>query len=152
MDQVKHIRKIRQGLYHLITGFMVIWLAVFYSALCEYHGLMLPFGPDHMAQMDDMPRATSSATLPMTLHVHHPGMNMQMPALMPPTSKSATFRHFSRVALSTIAMTLMTISAPHSLNLWLVQQQSSFVVTATILTHQCGDRPPDQPPRPLPRA
>jgi hypothetical protein len=131
---------------------MVIWLAVFYSALCEYHGLMLPFGPDSMAHMHSKHSAHNNDTMPMTMtvHVHHPGMDMQMASLMPNAGKSNTFMQFSRMALSTVAMSFLTIAAPSTFTIPLRQQQSSFIVVTRLITHQWGLLPPEQPPRHLP--
>jgi len=148
MHQVRAIQKLRQGLYRLLTGFMVIWLAVFYSALCEYHGLMLPFGPDPMASMH-----AGRTPAPAAMHIHHPGMampTMSMPSLMQDGNEASVFMQFSRVALSTAAMSFLTIATPTSFNLQPVQQQSFFVVVAPSITHQWSLLPPDQPPRLLP--
>lgn len=148
MHQVRVIQQLRQGLYRLLTGFMVIWLAVFYSALCEYHGLMLPFGPDPMAAMH-----AGSTPAPAAMHMHHPGMampTMSMPSLRQSGNEASVFMQFSRVALSTAAMSFLTIATPTSFSLQPVQQQSFFIVAPPSITHQWNLLPPEQPPRLLP--
>lgn len=143
------MRKVCRCLYRLLTGFVVIWLAVFYPALCEYHGLMLPFGPDSMAQMHDDQMQNTNVAKSMAVPVHS-GMDMQMPNMAHSISKASTFVQHSRVALTTVAMSFLTIAAPTGFNIRLAQQQSSFVVAEASIAHQCSLLLPDQPPRFLP--
>ena len=147
-------RTLHKLLYRLFTGFMVIWLAIFYSALCEYHGLMLPFGPSRMAHMPDMEHTPDDATaVHMAMPTHHTSMNMPIDNLARSDSgQNDTFIQFSHVPLSAVAMSFLTIAAPTSFHLKLVQEQSSLVVADVFVTHQCNLFPSEQPPRSLPFA
>ncbi len=120
---------------------MVIWLAVFYSALCEYHGLMLPFGPS-MAHAH--PNRTVAS---MVMPAHYASMNNLARS---ESGKRDTFMQFSRVPLSAVAMSFLTIVAPATFNLRPLQQESSLVVAHVSITHQCSLLPPEKPPRLLP--
>lgn len=138
-------------LYRLVTGFMVIWLAVFYSAICEYHGLMLPLNPDLSAQMTMALEPTDSTSMPaMEMHIHQPGMKMalnRLPALTCAMQPGETLLQLGRMALNTVALSFLTISAPAQFNVRLVLQQSAVILPDTALTHQCKVAPREPPPR-----
>ena len=114
---------------------MVIWLAVFYSALCEYHGLMLPFGSRHVDQMPgmhDRPPGDNPA-----LPAHHTGMNRPKSSLAHSNSgQNVVLVQFSHVPLSAVAMSFLTIARPSSFILKPVQEQSLLIVATVSITHQ----------------
>lgn len=146
--------RIHKFLYRLLTGFMVVWLALFYSALCEYHGLMLPFGPSHMERMRGMEHMhDDSPATSMAMPAHHASMAMQMDNWARSNGgKNDLVIQFSHVPLGLVAMSFLTIAAPTSFNLKPVQKHSSRVVADAYFTHQCSLFPPEQPPRFLPCA
>ncbi|MCX6045386.1 MAG: hypothetical protein NT075_09745 [Chloroflexi bacterium] len=147
-------RTLYKFLYRLLTGFMVIWLAIFYSALCEYHGLMLPFGPSRMAHMPEMEHVhADNPAASMAMPAHHTSMAMQTDNLVSSdSSKGGMVLQFSHTPLSAVAMSFLTIAVPPSLHLKPVQEQSSLLVADEFVTHQCNLFPPEQPPQFLPFA
>lgn len=151
MVGIKQVRKISRHFYRLVTGFMVIWLAVFYSAICEYHGLMLPLNPSSSAQMAMALEPMSTMDMAtMGPHVHHPGMNMQvtsLPALTCKLQPNETLLQLGRMALNTVALSFLTISPPPQFNVRLVLQQSAIILSNTACVHQYKVAPREPPPR-----
>ncbi len=154
MWQLRGQRTLHKFLYRLLTGFMVIWLTIFYSALCEYHGLMLPFGPSRMAPMPGMEHTHDDhPATNMAMPAHHASMTMQIDNLARrDNDKNVIVIQFSHVPLSAVAMSFLTIAAPTASTLKLVQEQSSLIVIDVAVIHQCNLFPPEQPPRLLPFA
>ncbi|MFN8488335.1 MAG: hypothetical protein U0350_12125 [Caldilineaceae bacterium] len=154
MVGIKRIRKVSHYWHRLVTGFMVIWLAVFYSATCEYHGLMLPLNQRSAAQMAMALEPTDTSSMPsmptMGTHVHHPGMKMAMARLPAVTCKiqpGDTLLQLGRMALNTVALSFLTISAPSSFNVRFVLKQSAVILPDASLAHQCKVTPREPPPR-----
>jgi hypothetical protein len=151
MVGIKRVRKVSRHFYRLVTGFMVIWLAVFYSAICEYHGLMLPLNPNISAQMAMALEPTSNESMPtMGTHVHDPGMKMSVtspPAVTCMLQPNETLLELGRMALNTVALSFLTISAPTQFNVRLVLQQSTVIVFNTACSHQYKVAPREPPPR-----
>lgn len=160
MFGVKWIPKTRHYLYRSLTGFMVIWLAVFYSAICEYHGLMLPLNHNSTWQMaqssDDAPVSMPMDAMPMgsmammSPGMHHVGMGMQMSNWAFATCKvqaDKTMLQLGRMALNTVALSFLTISAPAACHVHWVQQQSLLLLVDLSIAHQCKVAPLDPPPR-----
>lgn len=151
MVGIKQVRKISRHFYRLVTGFMVIWLAVFYSAVCEYHGLMLPLNPTSAAQMAMAVEPMSTESMPtLGTHVHRPGMKMASsspPAVTCKLQPNETLLQLGRMALNTVALSFLTISAPTQFNVRLVLQQSTVIVFNTSHSHQYKVAPREPPPR-----
>lgn len=153
MVGLKRVHKFSYHFYRLVTGFMVIWLAVFYSAVCEYHGLMLPLNPSLAAQMAMAVESPSTDSMPtLGAHVHHPGMKMSVvspPAVTCKLQSNETLLQLGRMALNTVALSFLTISAPTQFNVRLVLQQSAIILANTSCSHQYKVAPREPPPHPL---
>ena len=151
MVGIRQVRKVSRDFYRLVTGFMVIWLAVFYSAICEYHGLMLPLNQSSAAQMAMAVEPVSSMSMAtMGSHVHQRGMKMAAPSLPALTCKlqpNETLLQLGRMALNTVALSFLTISTPTQFNVRLVLQQSAVILSNTACAHQYKVAPREPPPR-----
>lgn len=126
------------SLHRLLTGLVILWLAVFYPAMCQVHGLMLfraPAPPAHQR--------------------HHPP-NMDAPMEMSPVGHAAApatgapaMRH-ATLPVSVVVMSLLAMALPLETLFRLAPPAMSRRAIAPAFAHQVELSPPHEPPRFLP--
>lgn len=137
---------------YLLIGLMILWLAVLYPALCEYHGLLL-FRVSH-------PQAILTHTDASTLHSGHEHRMEHYPAGMTTLSAIAMGNHHhaiedsglaeqrhKRAPVESSAAGLPTVAVPDPVKMLSLLVASSLMVFAPAFAHQSNLAPPDQPPR-----
>lgn len=125
-------------LHRLITGLVILWLAVFYPAMCQYHGLML----------------FRAATTSEHQHHHPPDMDAALQMAhsghaAAPVAGSPAKRH-TKPPVSNEVTGLVVMALPLEIPLWSAQPAMSLRAIVPAFAHQIELAPPDEPPRFLP--
>jgi hypothetical protein len=144
--------ELRSFAYRLLIYFVVVWMAVFYPAVCQYHGLLL-FGSPTMQRQHNMDTATD-ATTARYKHVlpHHTAEarivsgSLTPDANNPHEASMPRLRH-TTFPLNTTPMSLYVLALPLEVSFKLRQLYTSQIVMLPSLAHQHQLSPPDQPPR-----
>jgi hypothetical protein len=142
--------------YRLITSFVILWLGIFYPALCEYHGLLLFRAPtpqagaghDHVpVQHDPYRHMTSTAHRQEQRKEKLTTAGVQLQeALGAGLSPSPLVRH-KRAPVESSLMSVFSLALPSSATVLFFLSESSQISAELKLTHQADLSPPDQPPR-----
>jgi hypothetical protein len=145
----------RQNLANrLLIYFVVVWMAVFYPAVCQYHGLLL-FGMPPGQRQHDM-QIPTGATPAVHEHAvtHHAGGTEK---LSTPATPQNVANHASNAAvpglrhktfpLETTPLSLLALALPQAVPFTTPQSHTDQHITVLLLAHQHQISPPEQPPR-----
>jgi hypothetical protein len=138
----------------LLTYFVVLWLAVIYPAVCQYHGMMLFASPTLRHAQD----ATMAGAMPPAQTAPAPGHAVSaLPAEAPPAGARGPRADPSQpglwhrpVPLDAAPMSLLGLALPLAVACAMRPTHTRRVVAALAFAHQHAVEPPEQPPRPLP--
>ena len=125
-------------LHRLITGLVILWLAVFYPAMCQYHGLMLfrAAKPSEHQQHHHPPDMDATSQMVHSGHAAAPVAGSPTPAK----------RHV-KLPVSNEVTGLVVMALPLEIPLWLAQPAMSLRAIVPAFAHQADLAPPDEPPR-----
>jgi hypothetical protein len=154
------MRTLQQKLHRLTAGVLVLWLAVFYPAMCDYHGLLLfrttEPAQDRGSAASAQPPGASTSVYQQSQHHDHAtvstssagagGISSALDIEIDHTSSSRP-KHHKPLAGESAAAGLLSVLAPSNFALSHLQIRTSFVLLAVTFCHQYQHPPPDQPPR-----
>jgi hypothetical protein len=134
--------------YRLLVYFTVVWLAIFYPAVCQYHGLRwLRTSSPTLDTSGESTSAHDHATHAPSPH-QEPLPTTGEPANRPLTAHETgpSLRH-KPVATETAVMSLLTMAAPPVSSFGLRPVETVQAALAPLFAHQADHSPPLQPPR-----
>jgi hypothetical protein len=155
------VRTLQQKLYRLTAGILVAWLAVFYPAMCDYHGLLLfrtaenaqrslspgfaptPGAPDlaHHGHGSRRHHLDAASTPNATANMAEAASGVETEHTLPPRSE-----HHKPLAGESATAGLLSILTPSNFALPQLQMRTTFVLLVLDFHHQYQHPPPDQPP------
>jgi hypothetical protein len=137
----------------LLIYFVVVWMAVFYPAVCQYHGLLL-FGSSamqsqHQAQMaaDAMTARHEHALLHPTAQMSKISRQVNPDASNHSHEASTPLLRHKTIPLDAPTLSLYALALPLAISFNMPQPRASQNVMVLSLAHQHQTAPPDQPPR-----
>lgn len=138
-------------IYRLLTCLVVLWLAAFYPAVCQYHGLLL-FTPPAIRIEQDAAFASGAITvghkhLPSTDSAHTgPDPTVCTPSAPITEASTPHLRHKTH-PLDASPMSLLSVVFLPAIILETAQTHTSRKVAAFSQNHQHQFSPPKPPPR-----
>jgi hypothetical protein len=148
MGQVRTWHSGRSAAHRLLVYFTIIWLAIFYPAVCQYHGLRwLRTSSPALDTSGESTSAHDHATHASSPH-QEPLPTTGEPANRPLTAHETgpSLRH-KPVATETAVMSLLTMAAPPVSSFGLRPVETAQAAIAPLFGHQTDHSPPLQPPR-----
>jgi hypothetical protein len=146
MTGIRGSSRLRRAAYRILSGLAIIWLAVFYPAVCEIHGMMLFHSTE--TPNADLARSNLHDFGVMTAQVAAAHLAVQ-PAF-PPGGKNgdvlAAIR-FRSVPIGSTVMAMVALALPPAMLLRVPGPAMRCIAAAIRTGHQNSLAPPDQPPR-----
>jgi hypothetical protein len=152
MSRQRSVRRLYKGGYRLLISLMVLWLGVFYPALCEYHGLLLfraPATHTSAAQAPAPAPPDAPAHAAYVGHQQHGVTSHSTQANDRPAPISPMPRH-QRALVESSLISLFSLVLPASSALLFFPTAQWQLTPELSLIHQADLAPPDQPPRRFP--